>query len=111
MQKDVVLRIPKCNNAEIAACTDLTSELRVMGEEDGFIVQTEEKLCSRAIPATCPRVQCSPEGDDKYGVCVLSGFIQSQENESGYWMKLPCSQCSGKTNLHTVTRGFVYGES
>lgn len=114
MQKDIVLRFPKlCSSCEIAECSDHTSNLKIMKEEGEHIIPTEGKLCSVSVPASCHRIQCFKESSESYESCRLAAFIQTQMNESGFWMKLPCSNCSEKTNLHDVTKGFVYnvGES
>lgn len=109
MQEDVVLRIPKCNAMQIAACDDKLSTQVVMRMEEDQVITTDELICQKAVPGGCPRIQCMKKGVG-YQPCRLLGLIQSQENESGFWMKLPCSECEEKTRLSPVTKGFVYDD-
>lgn len=104
---DTVLNIPKCNAFQIEACEDPVSTFPVTKFVDGAIVATEQKICELAVPGSCPRVQCR-NADGKYLSCRMLAFIQSQENESGFWMKLPCASCEEKRDLHPITEGFVY---
>lgn len=107
MQTDTILKIPKCNAAEIKACDDPLSEFKVTEWVDGGIVVTDEKVCQFAVPGACPRVRCKNEKGE-YAPCRMLGFIESQENADGFWMRLPCSSCDEKKDLHETTRGFVY---
>lgn len=129
MQKDIVLRVPMCGWEEISACADTLSNHKVMatgetgvidyikvsGEDGGTRAQ---HMCERAVPGACPRVQClhkttdtvTHEPREEFRACRLLGFIQSQQNESGFWMKLPCSKCKEERQLHETTKEFVYSE-
>lgn len=107
MQTDTILRIPKCNAVQIEACADPLSKAKVMHWENGGIVQTEQRICEFAVPGACPRVRCK-DTKGNYSPCRLLAGIESQENPSGFWMKLPCSRCDEKKDLHPVTEGFVY---
>lgn len=107
MQQDAVLRIPKCSATEIKACEDPLSNKVVMRMKDEELIVTDTPICSVAVPGACPRIQCMKE-DVGYRQCRMIGFIESQENESGFWMKLPCSMCPEKRDLHPTTEGFVH---
>lgn len=119
MQRDVVLNLPLCSWQEINLCEDPQSNHKVMDIKDnGYeikTIQTEEgtrqqHICELAVPGACPRVQCFYKEKEDYRPCRLIGLIQSQKNESGFWMKLPCSECLEQRNLHPTTKEFVYGE-
>lgn len=107
MQQDAVLRIPKCSAMEIIACQDPLSEKTAMNWENGGVVVTDTPICSLAVPGACPRVQCMKEGSG-YRSCRMLSLIESQENESGFWMRLPCGTCPETQDLHPTTKGFVY---
>lgn len=111
MQQDIVLRIPRCTDMQIEACPDKLSELKELTFSDDHnvykdegVIETGKLICQLAVPGACPRVQCHEKS------CRLLGLIQSQENESGFWMKLPCSQCIEVRKLSPITEAFVYGE-
>lgn len=108
MQEDVVLLIPKCSAMEISNCNDPLSSAKVMHGKDGGVEVTDELICSKVVPGGCPRVRCMKVGSG-YAPCRMIGHIQSQENESGFWMKLPCSICPEKRKLSPTTEGFVHG--
>lgn len=108
MQADAILRIPRCNAMQIKACEDPLSSAKVMNWEENGIVATDKNICELAVPGACPRVRCKKE-DGEYAACRMLAFIESQENESGFWMRLPCSSCPEKKDLHPTTEGFVYG--
>lgn len=107
MQKDVVLRIPKCSAMQIRECDSPLSEAKVSSYTPQGFVESGQKICEVAVPGACPRIQCHKE-ETGYVACRMIAFIESQENESGFWMKLPCGRCPEKRNLHAVTEGFVY---
>ena len=118
MQEDTVLRIPLCTRQQIEACSDGLSSHKVIEQRGDNLFDYKrvkdgdservQLICEVAVPGACPRVQCYSESMKEYRPCRMLGFIQSQTNESGFWMKLPCSQCEEKRNLHTTTRGFIY---
>lgn len=108
MQADAILRIPRCNTMEIAACTDSLSEAPVTKWTERGIENTGQLICEVAVPGACPRVRCKNKNDE-YSACRMLAFVESQENEDGFWMRLPCSSCPEKRDLHPVTEGFVYG--
>lgn len=122
-QNDIVLLIPMCNFAEIQACEDPISNAKELDPKTFTPLLSLESngdtrprhLCESAVPGACPRIQCfhrykDEPSKDKYLACRMQGLIQSQKNESGFWMKLPCSQCNEPRNLHPTTEGFVHGE-
>lgn len=82
-------------------------------------VPSENSICSVAVPAACHRIKCfkEPTEEEKakskqgtYETCRMLAFVLTQQNESGFWLKLPCSLCDEKTKLHEVTEAFVYDE-
>jgi hypothetical protein len=109
MQQDIILRIPKCNALQIQACEDPLSNHKEMKLDGKSIIKTERHLCELAVPGACPRVKCHKK-DVGFESCRMIALIQSQENESGFWMKLPCSSCDETRQLHPMTEAFVYGE-
>lgn len=115
----MILRIPMCNWNEIQACEAPLSNHKVMDIKDNGVVYTEveteqgtrpQHLCEVAVPGACPRIQCFNKDSNEHRPCRLLGLIQSQKNESGFWMKLPCSDCKETRDLHPITEGFVYDE-
>lgn len=107
MQQDAILRIPKCSAMEIKDCADPLSEQKVMRWDQEGIVMTDTLTCSKVVPGACPRVRCMKVGAG-YRPCRMIALIESQENEDGFWMRLPCSSCPEKRKLHPTTEGFVH---
>lgn len=93
---------------EISACDDSLSKMKVTKWENEALVMTNQHVCELAVPGACPRIRCKNEKGD-YAPCRMLAFVESQENESGFWMRLPCSSCTDLKQLHPVTEGFVHG--
>lgn len=103
MQQDIVLRIPLCNAEQIAACPSKLSEHKIYQVDGADHISSSERLvCEVAVPGACPRITCQEKA------CRLLGLIQTQQNESGFWMKLPCGSCGEVRDLSTETKGFVF---
>lgn len=117
-QRDIVLNIPMCSFQEIMECEDPISrakEFRPNTFEPVLVLDKEgntrpRHICESAVPAACPRIQCYSQTFQTHLACRMQVLIQSEKNESGFWMKLPCSQCEETRQLHPTTEGFVHGE-
>lgn len=107
MQKDTILRIPKCNAVQIEQCEDSLSKMKVIEWKNEKAEVKDELICSLGVPGACPRVRCKNKSGN-YDACRMLSFIETQENQSGFWMRLPCQSCDEVRDLHEITKSFVY---